>query len=199
MRQEIDDWVNTHHEHAPDMGPGYLWAYGLWIYEPRSPLWGTMTFGGRGRDSHWPETLIGVVVVGRPKARVTEQKAKAAGLKIAEVSRVALDRTRPGVIPHKTSSGIYERVAEDAAIRGFDVVQTHTLHGVEDGMSLRYARWKHLGTGEAKKSWHTPSRPRKDRPEILHVPKDKWGIGLTDKGKAYVNALVAKRRAEERG
>lgn len=78
------------------------------------------------------QKLCGVVIVGRPVARMTEQ------YRTAEVTRLCTDGTK------NACSFLYSAVARVCRAMGFETIQTYTLPG-EGGASLRGAGWKLLG------------------------------------------------------
>ena len=91
--------------------------------------------------------LVGVVIVGRPVARMRDD-----GL-TAEVTRLCTDGTR------NACSFLYGKAARAAFAIGFSRVGTYTLPD-EGGGSLRAAGWRLLGT-RGGGEWNTPSRPRR--------------------------------------
>lgn len=103
--------------------------------------------------------LVGVAVVGRPVARMTDQK------RVAEITRLATDGTR------NACSFLYARAAEIAKLMGFKEIQTFILSS-EPGTSLRAAGWECSGPS-AGGDWNRPSRGgrRMDQPQ---EPKVKW-------------------------
>lgn len=103
--------------------------------------------------------LCGVAVVGRPVARMTDQKY------VAEVTRLATDGTR------NACSFLYSRAARIAEELAFTEIQTFILKG-EPGTSLKACGWECIGDS-AGGDWNRPSRGgrRTDQPM---EPKVKW-------------------------
>ena len=93
------------------------------------------------------ERLCGVVIVGRPVARMRDD-----GL-TAEVTRLCTDGTR------NACSFLYGKAAKASFALGFVRVGTYTLPN-EGGASLRAAGW-HLIGERGGGEWSTPSRPRR--------------------------------------
>ncbi len=107
--------------------------------------------------------LVGVAVVGRPVARMTDQK------NVAEVTRLATDGTR------NACSFLYAQCARAAQELAFTSIQTFIL-ATEPGTSLRAAGWINRGAS-AGGDWNRPSRGgrRTDQPM---EPKIKWSKQL---------------------
>lgn len=101
--------------------------------------------------------LVGVVIVGRPVARNTDQK------NIAEVTRLCTDGTK------NACSFLYSQAARAAKALGFLSIQTFILPS-ESGISLRASGWVCLGVCKVG-GWHTRAGRRHDQPEM---PKVKW-------------------------
>jgi hypothetical protein len=91
--------------------------------------------------------LVGVVIVGRPVARLRDD-----GL-TAEVTRLCTDGTR------NACSFLYGAAARAAFALGFLRIGTYTLPD-EGGASLRGAGWRLIGE-RGGGEWSVPSRPRK--------------------------------------
>ena len=121
---EANAFVRDHHRHHP-------------------PVVGHLFSLGAHREGH----LAGVVIVGRPVARVRDD-----GL-TAEVTRLCTDGTR------NACSFLYGRAARAAFALGFLRIGTYTLPD-EGGASLRAAGWKLIGE-RGGGQWTTPSRPRR--------------------------------------
>lgn len=134
-------FIARHHDHCP---PPQGWRYG-------AAIWNGMT-------------CVGVVTVGRPVARALPQYTW------VEVNRLCVDRSLPDALRWKACSSLYTFAWEEAARRGFQRIITYTLE-TEDGMSLRYARWKpeHRTAGGSHSS---KRRPRVDKTPT--VPKIRW-------------------------
>lgn len=188
-RDEIREYVRLVHSHAGAPPAGMFWGYAVFNGPPADPI-----YDGRPRFSsqeegrrplnlvRWPDTLIGVAMVGRPGARMTQKKAKERGVTIAEVSRVALDHTLPRFLTHKAASEVYVSAYAEACRRGYEKVQTFTLAS-ETGMSLRYARYKRVGEsrgGQADRA----TRRRQIRSAELAQPKVRWERLCSAKGVA---------------
>lgn len=107
--------------------------------------------------------LVGVAVVGRPVARMTDQKH------VAEVTRLATDGTK------NACSFLYAQAARAAKEMAFTKIQTFILKS-EPGTSLRAAGWTCEGTSPGG-DWNRPSRGgrRTDQPQ---EPKVKWSKEL---------------------
>jgi hypothetical protein len=106
--------------------------------------------------------LVGVVIVGRPVARMRDD-----GL-TAEVTRLCV---REGY--RNAASFLLGKAAKAALAMGFRRIGTYTL-ARESGASLRAAGW--VVVSEVKgRSWDTPSRRRTDK----HPTEDKllWQFG----------------------
>lgn len=138
-------FVQRHHDHCP---PPVCWRYGAGVW-----------------NGH---TLVGVVSVGRPVARMLPQTTW------VEVNRLCVDRSLPDTLRYKACSTLYAWAASEAARRGFDRIITYTL-STESGMSLRYARWKPEHVTRPK-SWNSRSRQRVDKTPL--VPKVRWARDL---------------------
>lgn len=92
------------------------------------------------------DDLVGVVIVGRPVARMRDDGAT------AEVLRLCTDGTR------NACSFLYGKASRAAFALGFRRIGTYTLPD-EGGASLRAAGWHLLGE-RGGGQWTTPSRPR---------------------------------------
>ena len=103
--------------------------------------------------------LVGVAVVGRPVARMTDQK------NICEVTRLATDGTK------NACSFLYAQCARAAQALAFREIQTFILDG-EPGTTLKAAGWECVGPSSGG-DWNRPSRGgrRTDQPQ---QPKTKW-------------------------
>lgn len=107
--------------------------------------------------------LVGVAIVGRPVARMTDQKMT------VEVTRLATDGRK------NACSFLYAASARAAAALGYAAIQTFILAS-EPGTSLIAAGWQCLGPS-AGGDWNRPSRGgrRLDQPQD---PKIKYGKTL---------------------
>lgn len=139
-------FVGTEHRHHPVLVGG-LWALGAVV------------------DGH----LIGVCVIGRPKARAFERNPVTEPA-LGEVTRLATDGT------HNACSFLYARARRVMQAMGYESVKTYTLAS-ESGASLRA-----LGlTPEARvrgRTWSCKSRPRTDK----HPTQDKLRWELLTNG-----------------
>lgn len=110
------------------------------------------------------ERIVGVVIVGRPVARMRDDG------KTAEVARLCTDGTR------NACSILYAAAARAAAAMGYQRIGTYTLPE-EGGASLRASGWRLVG-GAGGGNWNKPSRPRNDTSEALAVGKHLWERAL---------------------
>lgn len=96
--------------------------------------------------------LVGVAVIGRPVARMTDQYA------VAEVTRLCTDGTK------NACSFLYALAARLALEMGFHRIQTFILAD-EPGTSLQAAGWHFDGLSDGG-DWNRPSRSnrRTDQP-----------------------------------
>lgn len=95
------------------------------------------------------EKIVGVVIVGRPVARMRDD-----GITL-EVTRLATDGTR------NACSFLYGAAARAAFALGYKRIGTYILQS-EPGASLRAAGWRLIGEAGGG-SWSVPSRPRVDK------------------------------------
>lgn len=100
------------------------------------------------QETHYK--LVGVVVVGRPVARKTDQYG------VAEVTRLCTDGTK------NACSFLYSTAARIAKEMGFCRIQTFILP-TESGVSLKAAGWTFDGISNAA-SWQTREKRRADQP-----------------------------------
>jgi len=105
-------------------------------------------------------SIVGVVIVGRPVARLADN-----GWTV-EVTRLASDGTG------NVCSMLYAAAWRAAKAMGYRRLITYTLQ-TEPGTSLRAAGFKNLGE-VTKRSWNTPSRPRIDKDE--RQVRFKWEV-----------------------
>jgi hypothetical protein len=94
------------------------------------------------------ETLVGVVIVGRPVSRARDDG------NTLEVTRLCTDGTR------NACSFLYGAAARACFALGYRRIGTYLLAS-ETGASVLAAGWRCLGE-RGGGSWHAPSRPRKD-------------------------------------
>jgi len=106
------------------------------------------------------ESIVGVVVVGRPVARLADN-----GWTV-EVTRLASDGTK------NVCSMLYRAAWRAARAMGYRKLITYTLR-TEPGSSLKAAGFELVGA-VTKRSWNTPSRPRVDKHELQE--RVKWEI-----------------------
>lgn len=154
-------FVRTHHEHCPPPA------------------------GDRFRAAIWNgSTLLGVVMVGRPVARMLPQDCW------VEVNRLCVRRDIPAPLRWNACSALYGWAAREARRRGMLRIITYTLE-TEDATTLRAAGWTCDGpVGRRGKSWNSPSRPRVDKTPT--VPKVRWHRQLA---KPREEARMAELRA----
>jgi hypothetical protein len=95
------------------------------------------------------EKVVGVVIVGRPVARMRDD-----GMTL-EVTRLATDGTK------NACSFLYGAAARAGFALGYKRIGTYILDS-EPGSSLKAAGWKLIGTAGGG-SWSVPSRPRVDK------------------------------------
>ena len=110
---------------------------------------------GAARDG----ILVGVAVIGRPVARMTDQRDT------VEITRLATDGTR------QACSFLYAAAARAAAALGYKKIQTFILDS-EPGTSLRAAGWS-IEAASAGGDWNRPSRDGRRRDQPM-TPKVKW-------------------------
>ena len=99
------------------------------------------------------ETLVGVVIVGRPVSRVRDDG------RTLEVTRLCTDGTR------NACSFLYGRAARAAFALDYARLGTY-IRADEDGASLRASGWRLVGETKGR-SWDCQSRPRQDRTDII--------------------------------
>jgi len=133
-----------------------------------------MLFVGRHHRHHLPpqgglfavgvaqgEEVVGVVIVGRPVARRTQDGWT------AEVTRLCVV---DGV--KNACSKLYAAAWRGCRALGYRRLITFTLDS-EPGTSLRAAGWKEVGSTPGK-SWSVPSRPRIDKHPLQ--TRIKWEV-----------------------
>jgi hypothetical protein len=140
-RDQARAFVDEHHAHnkAP-----VSWRFGAGIWN------GTQ--------------LIGVIMVGRPVARMID------GRTTVEVNRLCIRRDLPRELAWNACSQAYGWAAREAKRRGFAKIITYTLE-TEPGTTLKAAGW----TPEARTkggSWNRPGRARVDQAPTC--PKIRW-------------------------
>lgn len=125
------------------------------------------------------EQLVGVVIVGRPVARMLDNGWT------AEVTRLCTNGT-----PH-VASMLYAAAWRAARAMGYRRLITYTLAS-EPGISLKAAGWRFLGV-RGGGSWDHPGRPRVDkhpveRKNLWEVCAGKEGHRLQEQGDSGVCA-----------
>jgi hypothetical protein len=121
-------FVRRHHRHS-DEETGHRFSIGCW--DERKSM------------------LVGVAIVGRPKARGWDKN------RVVEVTRVCTDGTK------NACSILYGASARAAAAMGYELAITYTLTR-ELGASLRAAGWSEAHDVKARR-WSCDSRPRRSR------------------------------------
>jgi hypothetical protein len=106
--------------------------------------------------------LVGVVIVGRPVARNTDQR------NTLEVTRLCTNGT-----PHACSK-LYGAAARAGKELGYRKIQTFLLES-ETGASLKGSGWR-IGGESPGGSWSVSSRPREDKHPL--EPKIRWELDL---------------------
>jgi hypothetical protein len=106
------------------------------------------------------DQLVGVVIVGRPVARMYDD-----GLTL-EVNRSATDGTG------NANSMLYAAAWRAASALGYRRLITYTQEG-EAGSSLRAAGWKVLAQRPASAGWERPSRPNGTNAHA-GIPRTLW-------------------------
>jgi hypothetical protein len=104
---------------------------------------------GAARDGQ----LVGVVIVGRPVSRHRDD-----GLTL-EVTRLCTDGSKDAC------SFLYGAAAREAFAMGFRRIGTY-IRKDEPGTSLVAAGWRLIAETPGK-SWNVPSRPRKDKTDLI--------------------------------
>jgi hypothetical protein len=99
------------------------------------------------------DELVGVVIVGRPVARMRDD-----GLTL-EVTRLATDGTK------NACSFLYGAAAKAAFALGYRRIGTYILSS-EPGTTLKAAGWRLVGETKGG-SWSRPERPRTDKAPII--------------------------------
>lgn len=135
--KEANDFVSRFHRHHEPV-VGHRWSLG--VVDPDG-------------------VLRGVATVGRPVARLTDQRT------VVEVTRVCTDGTP------NACSALYGAACRTQRAHGYRWAQTFILAS-ESGTSLRAAGWVpvHVTDGGL---WDRPSRERQTNPTIA-VPKELW-------------------------
>lgn len=113
-------------------------------------------------------TLIGVVMVGRPVARLIDHHTT------VEVNRLCIRRDTPSALAWNACSMLYGWAAREAKRRRFLRIITYTLQS-EAGTTLRAAGWSLDGESRGGR-WSCPSRLRPD--DGPQGPKRRWARDL---------------------
>lgn len=135
-------FVLDHHEHC---NPPVGWRFGAGIWNAN--------------------TLIGVVMVGRPVARALDHR------RVVEANRVCVRRDTPAPLRWNACSQLYGWAARTAASRGFEKIITYTLE-TEEGTSLRAAGWTCEGPAGGG-SWDRRRR-RRTNSTLPSGTKTRW-------------------------
>lgn len=136
-----DMFVRHHHRHSRPTGGRARWAIGV------------------ERNSQ----LVGVAIVGNPKARLLDD-----GLRL-EVLRVCTHGTEDEV--RNACSFLYARCKRISDAFAYPKPPITYIRRDESGVSLRAAGWCPVAEVEAQ-TWDRPSRKRFDQIEI--VPRQRW-------------------------
>lgn len=155
--REVQRFVGLHHRHcAPPQG----WRAGAAVYNG--------------------PTLVGVVALGRPVARMLDQRA------VAEVTRLCIDPALPQPLVWNAASMLYGWAARTARKLGAEHVITYTLDH-ESGTTLRAAGFEPDGVTRAHSSgrdWSRAGRAPKTSPGTRALPagaKIRWRRQLVSK------------------
>lgn len=109
--------------------------------------------------------LVGVACIGRPVARLTNQK------EVLEVTRLCTDGTR------NACSALYSAAARIGKEMGYKKIQTFILDE-EPGVSLKASGWEYDGWSQGGQWKHTDGKPRRtDQPTC---PKHRYAKKLND-------------------
>jgi hypothetical protein len=125
---EANTFVALHHRHHKPV-VGHRFSIGLMDYEK----------------------LVGVAIIGRPVARMTDQK------NVVEVTRLRTDGTP------MACSALYGAAARAANALGYQRIQTFILES-ETGVSLAGAGWKRFHTTAGGDGWQSRDGRRQDQP-----------------------------------
>jgi hypothetical protein len=99
------------------------------------------------------DVLVGVAIIGRPVSRHRDD-----GLTL-EVTRLCTDGTK------NACSFLYGAAARAAFALGYQRIGTY-IRKDEPGISLTASGWRLIGETPGK-SWSVPSRPRKDKTDLI--------------------------------
>lgn len=106
--------------------------------------------------------LIGVCIVGRPIARMTDPQ------KVLEVTRLCTDGTR------NACSFLYAAAARAGQVLGYERIQTFVLEH-EPATTLRAAGWAHDHVTNTSEQWHSRDGRRTGQP---YERKQRWSKPL---------------------
>lgn len=109
--------------------------------------------------------LVGVACIGRPVARLTNQK------EVLEVTRLCTDGTR------NACSALYSAAARIGKEMGYKKIQTFILDE-EPGVSLKASGWEYDGWSQGGQWKHTDGKPRRTDQPIC--PKHRYAKKLND-------------------
>lgn len=115
------------------------------------------------------DELVGVGVLGRPKARAYDPQ------RIAEITRTCTNGTANG------NSKLYGALRQTAKAMGYEKVITYTQEG-ESGASLKAAGFVLVATLPPRKNWANSSKKLKhlrDESEQENVTRYRWEISFT--------------------
>ena len=116
--------------------------------------------GHRFSIAAWKDgVMVGVATVGRPVARMTNQKT------VLEVTRLCTDGTR------NACSILYAAAARIGRTIGYESIQTFILESAP-GTSLKAAGWKPVAMSPGG-DWNRPSRGAR-RTDQAMTAKQKW-------------------------
>ena len=138
--QEANDFVALYHRHHRPVA-GHRFSIGC-------------------TDSN---VLVGVAIVGRPVARLTDQK------RVVEITRLCTNGTK------NACSFLYSAAARAASALGYQMIQTFILES-ELGTSLKAAGWSKIAESGGG-SWTRKSKPNRRQDQPM-VPKQKWARKL---------------------
>lgn len=145
---EMKSFVGRHHRHCQ---PPKGWMFGIGVVN-----------GSKDR-SHG--SLVGVTSVGRPVARMLDQRRLGQDggqnrLLVLEANRQCIDPTLPSPLVKNAASMMYGWAARKAKAEGAEWIVSYVLDE-EEGTALKAAGWTadHLTKG---RSWSTRSRARPD-------------------------------------
>lgn len=138
-------FVESHHRHCQKPPAG--WRFGAAVWNG--------------------QTLVGVVIVGRPTARRIDQQS------VVEVTRLCIDHSLLWPLYWNVASQLYGWAARQAKSRGYRRIVTY-LREDESGVSLRAAGWRMESLSRGG-SWCRQGRARDSQNT---GPKSRWGKDL---------------------